>query len=264
VTAHPSYEVVRPVTPLAQALLQNNPGPMTLDGTNTWIVSAPDADEAVVIDPGQSGGDRHLRALLAAAPRVAMVLLTHGHPDHHELAGALRAATGAPVRAVDPALCDGAAPLHDDEVVSAAGVELRVVATPGHTSDSASFILGPDSAVFTGDTVLGRGTTVVAHPDGNLGAYLDSLRRLRDLGNVPVLPGHGPELDSAAAAAQFYLEHRAQRLEQVRDALAELGPDASAQQIVATVYADVDAALWPAAELSVEAQLEYLRRPPGQ
>jgi glyoxylase-like metal-dependent hydrolase (beta-lactamase superfamily II) len=145
-------------------------------------------------------------------------------------------------------------------VVSAAGVELRVVATPGHTSDSASFILGPDAAVFTGDTVLGRGTTVVAHPDGDLGEYLDSLRRLRDLGDVPVLPGHGPELDSAAAAAQFYLEHRAQRLDQVRDALAQLGPDATAQQIVETVYADVDPVLWPAAELSVSAQLDYLKR----
>jgi len=259
VSAHPQYETVRAVTPLARVLLQDNPGPMTLDGTNTWIVSAPDADEVIVVDPGQSGGD-HLNVLLAAAPRVALVLLTHGHPDHHELAAGVRAATGAPVRAMHPALCAGAEPLRGGEVISAAGVELRVVATPGHTSDSASFILGPDAAVLTGDTILGRGTTVVAYPDGDLGNYLDSLRRLRDLGDVPVLPGHGPELDSVARAAQFYLEHRAQRLDQVRAALAQLGPDATARQIVETVYADVDRSVWDAAELSVNAQLAYLKR----
>lgn len=257
--AHPSYEVARRVTALARVLLQDNAGPMTLDGTNTWLVSAPGADEVIVVDPGQAAST-HLAALRAAAPRVALVLLTHGHPDHHELAGAVREATGAAIRALDPALCAGAEPLHDGEVLSAAGAEVRVVATPGHTSDSASFILGPDAAVLTGDTILGRGTAVVVHPDGDLADYLDSLRRLRDLGDVPVLPGHGPELGSVAQVAQFYLDHRAERLDQVRGALAQLGEDATARQIVEAVYADVDQAVWDAAELSVKAQLEYLAR----
>jgi glyoxylase-like metal-dependent hydrolase (beta-lactamase superfamily II) len=258
VSEHPAYEVTRPVTTLARVLLQDNPGPMTLDGTNTWLLAAPGSDDVIVVDPGQSGDD-HLDVLVAAAPRVTLILVTHGHPDHHELAEGLRAATGAPVRAIDPGLCRGAEPLRNGEIISAAGVELRVVATPGHTSDSASFTLGPEPAVLTGDTVLGRGTTVVAHPDGNLGDYLDSLRRLRELGDIAVLPGHGPELPSAAQAAQFYLDHRSQRLDQVRAALAQLGADASARQIVETVYADVDPVLWPAAELSVNAQLEYLQ-----
>jgi glyoxylase-like metal-dependent hydrolase (beta-lactamase superfamily II) len=117
-------------------------------------------------------------------------------------------------------------------------------------------------AVLTGDTVLGRGTTVVAHPDGRLADYLASLRRLAGLGTgdrpVAVLPGHGPELPDAAAAAEHYLAHREQRLAQVRAALAELGPAATARQVVEHVYADVDRAVWWAAELSVRAQLDYL------
>jgi glyoxylase-like metal-dependent hydrolase (beta-lactamase superfamily II) len=122
-------------------------------------------------------------------------------------------------------------------------------------------VLGADSvapAVLTGDTILGRGSTVVAHPDGVLADYLASLRRLSGLTGVSVLPGHGPELPDAGAAALAYLAHREQRLEQVRAVLALL-PDASAQDVVERVYADVDRALWPAAELSVLAQLAYLR-----
>jgi glyoxylase-like metal-dependent hydrolase (beta-lactamase superfamily II) len=101
---------------------------------------------------------------------------------------------------------------------------------------------------------------VVAWPDGSLGAYLESLRRLQELGAATVLPGHGPELASAGEAAAAYLAHREQRLEQVRAALAALGPDADARAVVETVYADVDPVLWPAAELSVRAQLAYLGR----
>jgi glyoxylase-like metal-dependent hydrolase (beta-lactamase superfamily II) len=141
------------------------------------------------------------------------------------------------------------------------GLELRVVGTPGHTSDSLSFVLPEDRAVLTGDTVLGRGTTVVAHPDGALGAYLGSLRRLRDLasseGLTTVLPGHGPVLDDALGALEYYLGHRAERLDQVREAVASGAIEP--MDVVRRVYADVDQRLWPAAELSVRAQLDYLR-----
>jgi glyoxylase-like metal-dependent hydrolase (beta-lactamase superfamily II) len=171
---------------------------------------------------------------------------------------ALHSLTGAPVVAVDPALCLGGAPLTDGAVLTADGVEVQVIATPGHTADSVCLALdsGP---VLTGDTILGRGTTVVAHPDGVLGPYLDSLARLRSLGDRQVLPGHGPELPSLAAVASFYLAHRAERLDQVRAALAVLGPTASAREIVEHVYADVDRSVWWAAEMSVLAQLDYLR-----
>ena len=252
-----SYDQVRRVTPHAAVLLQNNPGPMTLDGTNTWLLGT--GPSIVVVDPGQPD-DAHLAALLEAAGEVELIVLTHRHFDHGAVAPALHSATGAPVVAADPSLCLGAEPLTDGAVLTAAGVSLSVVATPGHTSDSVCLVLdsGP---VLTGDSILGRGTTVVAHPDGVLGPYLDSLARLRGLGDRLVLPGHGPELPSIGAVAAQYLAHRAERLDQVRAALAVLGEDATARQIVEHVYTDVDQSVWWAAELSVKAQLDYLREP---
>ncbi len=259
----PGLGVLRPFTPLASVLLAENPSPMTLDGTNTWVLRAPGEEACVVVDPGEED-EVHLRRV-AAQGRVALVLLTHRHHDHAGGARRFAELTGAPVRALDPSLVLGSEALGDGEVVTAAGVELRVVATPGHTSDSLSFLLdgpGADQAVLTGDTVLGRGTTVIAHPDGALGPYLDSLRRLADLAPATaVLPGHGPELPDAPAVAAAYLAHREERLDQVRAALSRLGEDATPRQVVEVVYADVDQVLWPAAELSVRAQLDHLRTP---
>lgn len=246
----------RQVTPTATVVLAPNPGPMTLDGTCTWVLRAPAHQGCVVVDPGPLH-EGHLTAVAAQGP-VEVVLLTHGHADHSQGARRLAALTGAPVRALDPAHRLGEEGLGEGDVVAAAGLELRVLATPGHTSDSLSFVL-PD-AVLTGDTVLGRGSTVVAHPDGVLGDYLASLRRLRELGDLTVLPGHGPELVSAGVAAEHYLAHRAQRLEQVR--VAQAGGARSVDDVVRVVYADVDPVLWPAAALSVRAQLAYLRGHP--
>ena len=139
-----------------------------------------------------------------------------------------------------------------------AGLDVRVVATPGHTSDSVSFVVADDEpGLLTGDTILGRGTTVVAHPDGRLADYLRSLEAIRDLdGALTLLPGHGPPGGDAGERAAAYLAHRAQRLDQVRAALA--AGDTTPEQVVRRVYADVDESLWPAAELSVRAQLDYL------
>ena len=155
------------------------------------------------------------------------------------------------------------------DVVAVDGLELHVVGTPGHTSDSLSFVLPAERAVLTGDTVLGRGTTVVAHPDGRLGAYLGSLDRLHALAEAQevglVWPGHGPVLDDALGALDFYIAHRRERLAQVREALRSLGEEADRddvpRRVVETVYADVDPMLWGAAELSVRAQIEHLRSP---
>ncbi|MGQ0576750.1 MAG: MBL fold metallo-hydrolase [Pseudonocardia sp.] len=263
-SSHPAYGVLRPVTPLASVLLADNPSPMTLDGTNTWVVRAPGVEECVVVDPGDDD-EPHLRRVAAQGP-VALVLLTHRHHDHAGGARRFAELTGAPVRALDPSLVLGSEALAGGDVVVAAGCELRVLATPGHTSDSLSFLLdGPGAArvaVLTGDTILGRGTTVIAHPDGALGPYLESLRRLADLPDgTPVLPGHGPELPDAPAVAAHYLRHREDRLDQVRRALERLGPDASPRAVVEMVYADVDRTLWPAADLSVRAQLDHLLPP---
>jgi glyoxylase-like metal-dependent hydrolase (beta-lactamase superfamily II) len=244
--------VIRSVTSTASVVLAPNPGPMTLEGTNTWVLRDPSSASCVVVDPGPLV-EEHLAEVASTGP-VEVVLLTHGHADHSEGAGRLAELTGAPVRALDPAHRLGRQGLAEGDVVEAGGLELRVLATPGHTSDSLSFLL-PD-AVLTGDTVLGRGTTVVAHPDGVLSDYLASLRRLGELGDLTVLPGHGPELPSAGTAAQEYLTHREARLEQVRAAVRAGARDE--QSVVRTVYADVDPALWPAATLSVRAQLLHL------
>ncbi|WP_156725627.1 MBL fold metallo-hydrolase [Streptomyces apocyni] len=261
----PRGEVVSgPATARAVNVLAPNPSAMTLDGTNTWIVAEPDSDLAVVIDPGPLD-DGHLRRVIETAEkagkRIALTLLTHGHPDHAEGAARFAELTRSDVRALDPALRLGDEGLTAGDVIDTGGVELRVVPTPGHTADSLCFHLPADQAVLTGDTILGRGTTMVAHPDGRLGDYLDSLRRLRSLtvddGVRTVLPGHGPVLDDAQGAVEFYLAHRASRLAQVETAV-ESGYR-TAGEVVAHVYADVDRSLWPAAELSVRAQLEYLR-----
>lgn len=255
-----------PVTGTGRAtcVLAPNPSPMTLEGTNTWLLAEPGARRAVVVDPGPDDA-RHFNNLFASAEAadvsIELILLTHGHIDHAEGARPLAELTKSPVRALDPALRLGSEGLAGGDVVAVDGLEIQVIATPGHSGDSLSFLLPADRAVLTGDTILGRGTTVVAHPDGKLGDYLDSLHRLWKLADAQqittVLPGHGPVLDDALGTLDYYIAHRAERLTQVEAAL-EAG-DTTARQVVERVYADVDKALWPFAELSVLAQLEYLR-----
>ncbi|MFI5837187.1 MBL fold metallo-hydrolase [Micromonospora sp. NPDC051300] len=233
-----------------------NPGPMTLDGTNTWVLRAgPDAP-AVVIDPGPAD-EGHLAAIAAHGP-VGLVLITHGHPDHTEGVPRLgELLGGVPVRAADPAHTVGGAPLTAGTPLDA-GLDVRLVPTPGHTADSVCFLVEHEGerVVLTGDTILGRGTTVVAHPDGHLGNYLSSLELLAAYRGIRALPGHGPALADCGAAAEFYLAHRRARLDQVRAAVA--AGATTAPEVVAVVYADVDRSLWWAAEWSVRAQLEHL------
>lgn len=252
-SGHPAYGELRQVTPTAGVVLEDNPGSMTLEGTNTWLLRAPGASTCVVVDPGYED-EPHLTRVAEAAGEVELIVVTHQHPDHVRGAPWLAARVGAPVRAFEPSLCAGAPALVDDEVVEAAGLSIRVLHTPGHTEDSVC--LEVEGSVLTGDSMLGRGTTVIS----DLGAYLGSLRRLMAVpAGTVALPGHGPELPDVAATAREYLAHREARLDQVRAALRELGPDASARQVVELVYRDVDQSLWGPAEWSVRAQLDYLR-----
>ena len=242
---------------LTRRLLAPNAGPMTLAGTNSYIIAAPGSNEIVVVDPGplQEG---HLAAL-AAAGRVALVLITHRHADHTAASARFAELTGAPVRAFDEDYCVNGDPLSDGELLSQAGTSIRVVATPGHTDDSVCLHLpgdGPAGSVLTGDTILGHGTTII---DGSLADYLASLETLRALGPATVLPAHGPVLPDLAAICDTYLAHRHERLDQVRSALSALGPDASVAQVTDRVYTQTDAAVRFAAEASVIAQLAYLR-----
>jgi glyoxylase-like metal-dependent hydrolase (beta-lactamase superfamily II) len=249
-------------TSLATCVLAPNPSPMTLEGTNTWLIAAAGSSSAVVVDPGPED-EGHLRRVVARAAetgrRVAQILLTHGHSDHSAGARRLAELTGAPVHAADPAHRLGSEGLTDGQVVTAAGCELRVIGTPGHSADSLSLLLPEDGALLTGDTVLGRGTTVIAG-GGSLADYLRTLDALKELASTaPVrvlLPGHGPPVDDPASTLTFYITHRAERLVEVRAALA--AGDRTPRDVVARVYHDVDPAVRAFAELSVQAQLDYL------
>jgi glyoxylase-like metal-dependent hydrolase (beta-lactamase superfamily II) len=241
-------------TERALSVLAPNPSPVTLDGTNTWVLREPGGTRSVVIDPGPLG-EPHLKRVADVAGPVALVLLTHGHPDHAEGARRFAELAGSvPVRALDPAHRLGDEGLGEGDVIEVDGLELRVLHTPGHSPDSLTFWLAADGAVLTGDTVLGRGTTVVT----KLGDYLRSLDRLRAMadGARVILPGHGARLDDPVGALDYYIAHRRERLQQVEDALA--AGDRTAREVVERVYADVDRVLWPVAEASVRAQLEYL------
>jgi glyoxylase-like metal-dependent hydrolase (beta-lactamase superfamily II) len=196
------------------------------------------------------------------------VILTHSHPDHAAGAAAFAALTGAPVLAADPAFRRGGAGLTPGTTITAAGCDIGVVAAPGHTADSVCLHLPADHALLTGDTVLGRGTTVIA-ADGNLADYLATLDRLRYLTDqaelATLLPGHGPVLDDPAATLDYYIAHRHERLAEVQAALA--AGDRTPADIVARIYTGVDKSLWPIAEWSVRAALRYLgdhgTLPPG-
>ena len=249
------------VSARSHCVLAPNPSPMTLDGTNTWILREPGSRECVVVDPGPHDlghFDAIERAVDGAS--VTQILLTHGHEDHSQGARGLADRLGASVTALDPEFLYGAQGLHAGDIVEAGGLELHVISTPGHTADSLSFFVPAEGALLTGDTVLGRGSTMVAYPDGDLGQYLQSLDDLEVLALRTraqlLLPGHGQALPNPAEVIAGYRTHRHQRLDQVRAALA--AGAVTADDVVESVYADVPRELWPAAVVSVRAQLAYL------
>jgi len=240
-------------------VLAPNPSPMTLDGTNTYVVGGPDG--AVIVDPGPAD-PTHLGAVEGVVARrdldVVAVAVTHHHVDHAQAAADWAHRFGARLFATTPAVAGAAGTvLSDDDVIRAGPTSLRAVTTPGHCGDHVAYRLD-GGALLSGDHVLGRGTSVVAHPDGDLAAYLDSLRRVLDLGPHALYPGHGPELtDDPSAVLQFYLDHREFRQQQILQVIEQDGPSTPGE-IVAQVYAEVDRVLWPAAEASTRAALQAL------
>ncbi|MCH1881736.1 MBL fold metallo-hydrolase [Agrococcus sp. ARC_14] len=235
-----------------ERILAPNPGLMTLDGTNTYVIGG-----QVVVDPGPADPE-HIERLVALRPRL--ILVTHHHADHTEAAAELARSVGAELRGLDPDECLGGEPLVDGEWIPVGDVELQILATPGHTSDSICIVV-PGRAVLTGDTVLGRGSTVITHPGGSVGAFLASLDKLEALGDLEVLPGHGDSRASIAEAARDYRAHRKERLDEVRAALRSIGVDAAdadVAEVTDRVYPDVDEQIRFAAEASMAAQLAYL------
>lgn len=255
------------VTGDVQKLLAPNPGPMTLDGTNTWVLGDVAHHAPIVVDPGPLDEDHLQRVLAACGGRIAAIWITHRHHDHTDGAARLAALADCPVLAADPAFAsDKDSRLVDRFHTSLGELSVHVIATPGHTTDSMSLlIIGQHSPalLITGDMVLGRGTTVITYPDGDLAAYLESvdtmIRIVDEHQVVEILPGHGARVTDPAGVLRHYRRHRLQRLDQVRQAVA--GGARSAMDVVRIVYAEVDPAVWPAAEQSVRAQLDYLGSP---
>lgn len=261
--------------PSVRCVTAHNPSPMTLAGTNTYVVGAPEASAVVVVDPGpEEGAHEHLDAVLGAAGGrpIGLILVTHRHADHTGGTDVFHEATGAPVRAALPEHCRGGGePLLDGERLAddggaLAGVEILAWHTPGHTSDSCCFVLpgaGEAGAVLTGDTILGAGTTMLDHPDGTLADYLDSLRRLEAAGPLTVLPAHGPVPAPLDVVARDYRHHREGRLAQIEAALEELEEDVLAritpEELTPMIYPGVGGTVGRVAEQTVAAHLEYLR-----
>lgn len=246
--------------PGVRSVRADNAGPMTLDGTRTYLVGS---REAVLLDPGPDGGDagERWRELVGDAA-VQTVALTHGHPDH--AAGALRAAElfGARLAATGETLRSLSATgrsLHDGMELPVDGGEtsLRAVETPGHSADHLCYFRPADGVLFTGDLVLGEGSSLVGHPEGSVSDALSSLERLLALEPSLLLPGHGPDVTRAAQRLTEYRDHRRDRTRQVREAL-EAGAR-SVEEIRERVYGDeVPPGLGWAADATVRAHLVHL------
>ncbi|MDZ5077552.1 MBL fold metallo-hydrolase [Nesterenkonia sp. HG001] len=283
-------------------LLCENPSPMTLEGTTTYLLAG--EDTVAVVDPGPADHPEHLEAILSALGkrRVTQILVTHRHRDHTGAASVLAQRTGAPVRGADPEQClpgaDGRspAPLTHGERLDLGDAVAEVVHTPGHTSDSICLFLPraqvvdetgddrlghvapePAAMMLTGDTILGRGTTMLDHPDGTLTDYLSSLDRLAQFGDrqkdqdrpghgdVLMLPAHGPAQPSLAESARAYLAHRQERLDQVRALLAEARPfspdgEADPEALGRILYGTTSPLPARVTTKIAAAQLDHLRR----
>jgi glyoxylase-like metal-dependent hydrolase (beta-lactamase superfamily II) len=247
-------------------VLAPNPGPMTLDGTNTWVIGNPATGPVIIVDPGPLDEDHLQRVLEVAGGRTTAIWITHRHHDHTDGAARMAELSGCLVYAADPAFAsDPETELTGGESMGLGDLQVRVIATAGHTSDSVSFLItgaGQPSLLLTGDMVLGRGTTVITHPDGDLAAYLDSLETMIETVDdhqvAEILPGHGDRVSDPAGILRYYRRHRLERLEQVRAAVA--AGDRTPMDVVRRVYVDADPAVWPAAEQSVRAQLDYLQQ----
>jgi endoribonuclease LACTB2 len=255
------------LTPKVHRVLGMNPGMFTGPGTNTYLVGM-DGGAPLLLDTGS--GVPEWATLLkghldeAKAPPLARAIMTHGHGDH--IGGAADFKRLFPRSSLhkkewperDRDAHVNFMPLEDGARVTGTGYTLRAIHTPGHAPDHLCFYLEEERALFTGDVVLGVGTTVIPLDGGDLGQYLDTLRRLLTLDVQRIYPGHGPVIDNAKAKIQQYLDHRLEREKQI---LAELSSGTKTiMEMVRSIYRDYPTNLHAPAAQSVESHLIKLER----
>ena len=246
-------EVTRIVAP--------NAGVMTGAGTNTYLVGS---RELAVVDPGPDD-ESHVQAIVSAGEgRIRWIACTHTHFDHSPAAARLKALTGAPIAAMRAPVTD-----HDlrlvpdrslapDDLIQCGGVTLRAVHTPGHASNHVCFLLSSNGMLFTGDHIMQGSTVVIWPPDGNMRAYLESLRRLLELDMRVLAPGHGYLIHSPHAEVERLIQHRLRREDKVRQAVLQAGEPATINMLLPRAYDDVPKVLHEMAALSLRAHLDKL------
>jgi glyoxylase-like metal-dependent hydrolase (beta-lactamase superfamily II) len=246
-------EVTRIVAP--------NAGMMTGAGTNTYLVGT---REVVVIDPGPED-ESHVQAIVSSgAGRIRWIACTHTHFDHSPAAARLKALTGAKIAAMGAPLTDHDCKLDPDrslapdDLIQLEGVSLRAVHTPGHASNHVCFLLSSNQMLFTGDHIMQGSTVVIWPPDGNMRAYLDSLRRLLSLDIRVLAPGHGHLIESPHAEVERLIQHRLRREDKVRQAVLRAGEPATIAMLLPRAYDDVPKVLHEMAALSLRAHLDKL------
>jgi len=223
-----------------------NPGPFTLEGTRTYLI-----DDFAVIDPGPAI-DSHIEAIRDAMPKLRTIFITHRHADHAPAALPLKRATGARIVAPDGVLDETDRIVADGESIDG----LEVIATPGHTREHVCYFTR-DRDLFTGDTILGFGTTAIFPPDGDMGDYVRSLEKLRARNPRRIFPAHGPTRDDAVALIDEYIAHRSERERQIIDAMRSGAR--TILQMRERIYTDLDPRLRAAAEVQVHAHLIKLQ-----
>ena len=263
------YAKLETLEPGIARVLAHNPSAFTYYGTQTYLVGD---DEVAVIDPGPDLPE-HLEALLSAigGRRVVAIMCTHTHRDHSPGARPLANVTGAPIVGCAPLALEAAGPradeafdssyapdraLEDADVVEVDGRRLIAVSTPGHTSNHLCYAL--DDALFTGDHVMGWSTTVVFPPDGDMGAYMDSLDKLRRRNDRIYYPAHGPAVTNPQQYVRHLAGHRLQREKQILRLVGE--QPRQIPDIVANAYPGLDPRLVTAAGGSVLAHLLDLQK----
>ena len=249
-------EVASALSPYIRRVVADNPGPMTGPGTNTYLVGI---DEIAVIDPGPDT-DAHIDAVAGCGgDRIRWILLTHTHPDHSPGAASLKARTGAEICAfdhrddvpVDRTLSDG-------ETIEATEFRIRAIHTPGHSSNHLCYLLEEERTLFSGDHIMDGSTVVIAPPDGDMAAYLESLDKVRIKRLKAIAPGHGHLITDPFERIDSYVEHRLAREAQILDAVRAAGTT-TIGRLVSEIYPDLIDELVPRAGQSVHAHLIKLR-----